>query len=191
MIQSKKIILASASPRRRELLGMIGVEYECVSPQVEEMNLSENNGKKVVSYNALIKAKCAQKNGYVTIGADTAVYFNGKGYGKPKNEEEAFRFLKELSGNTHTVYTGVAVITDDDELLTAVETQVTFRELTDEEIMYYIKSGSPLDKAGAYGIQDFGAVFVSEIKGDFFNVVGLPITTLQQLLVKCGAIKYI
>lgn len=190
MKQNKKIILASASPRRRELLGILGVEYECESPCVEEMSLNENDGKTVVGFNALEKAKCLKKDGYAIIGADTAVYLDEKGYGKPKNEEEAFLFLSELSGKTHSVYTGVAVICDECELLRVVETKVTFRDLSHEEIWHYIKSGSPLDKAGAYGIQDFGSVFVEGIKGDYFNVVGLPVSTLNCMLVECGVIKY-
>ncbi len=190
MKQIKKIILASASPRRRELLGTLGVEYECASPKVEEMGLNEKDGKAVVGFNALEKARCLKKEGYAIIGADTAVYLGDKGYGKPKDEKEAFRFLKELSGKTHSVYTGVAVICENVELLRVVETEVTFRNLSDEEILYYIKSGSPLDKAGAYGIQDFGSVFVEGIKGDYFNVVGLPISTLHCMLIDCGVIKY-
>ncbi len=191
MIQTKKVILASASPRRRELLGTIGIDYECASPSVEEMSLKDGCGKEVVVFNATQKARCLKKEGYAVIGADTAVYLNGKGFGKPKNEEEAFSFLKELSGKTHSVYTGISVITDESELSAVVETEVTFRELFDKEILHYIKSASPLDKAGAYGIQDFGSVFVSGIKGDYFNVVGLPVSTLYKMLAECGVIEYI
>jgi septum formation protein len=190
MVQEKKIVLASCSPRRRELLKTIGVEYECVSPKVEEMPLLENKGKEVVSFNALAKAKCVRKDGCVSIGADTAVYLDGSGFGKPKDDREAVEFLKRLSGKTHKVYTGVAVVCDNNEMVCVVETDVTFRDIKDEEIYHYVKSGSPKDKAGAYGIQDFGAVFVREIKGDYFNVVGLPISTLHDMLVKCGVIKY-
>lgn len=191
MVQTKKVILASASPRRRELLGTLGVEYECVSPSVEEMGVGEASGQEVVLHNALAKARLLKKGGYAVIGADTAVYLGEKGFGKPKDEKEAFRFLRELSGKTHSVYTGVAVITEEKELFRVVETRVTFRELSDEEILHYIKSGSPLDKAGAYGIQDFGSVFVSGINGDYFNVVGLPVSALYKMLLECGVIEYI
>ncbi len=191
MIQLKKIILASASPRRRELLGNLGVEYECFSPQVEEKGLSEKDGKAVVAFNALVKAKSLKREGYAIIGADTAVYLGEKGYGKPGSEEEAVLFLRELSGKTHSVYTGVAVITEEKELVSVVETEVTFRTLTEEEIFHYVKSGSPLDKAGAYGIQDFGSVFVERINGDYFNVVGLPVQTLHNMLLECDVIKYV
>lgn len=190
MIQTKKIILASTSPRRKELLSMIGVEYECLSPNIEELEAGEKDCVAVVSYNALEKAKCLKRQGYAVIGADTAVYLGEKGYGKPKDEKEAFSFLSELSGKTHTVYTGIAIVSEETEMLSVVKTEVTFRTLSDEEITEYIKSGSPLDKAGAYGIQDFGAVFVSEIKGDYFNVVGLPVSTLHEMLVESGVIKY-
>lgn len=191
MVQTKKLILASASPRRREILGMLGVEYECVSPSVEEMSVGEGEGSEVVLHNALAKARLLKKEGYAVIGADTAVYLGNKGFGKPKDEEEAFCFLRELSGKTHSVFTGVAVITEEKEISTVVETKVTFKDLSDEEIWQYIKSGSPLDKAGAYGIQDFGSVFVRGINGDYFNVVGLPLGTLYQLLLECEVIKYI
>ena len=190
-MQTKKVVLASASPRRRELLGTLGVEYECVSPNVEEMGVGEGNGKEVVLHNALEKARFLKKDGYAIIGADTAVYLGDKVFGKPKDEKEAFRFLRELSGKTHSVFTGVAVITEEKELSQVVETKVTFRELSDEEILHYIKSGSPLDKAGAYGIQDFGSVFVSGIDGDYFNVVGLPVSALYKMLLECGVIEYV
>ncbi len=184
MKQLKKIILASASPRRRELLANIGIEYDCETPAVLEMPFEEGKISQVVGYNALIKAKSLQKAGYAVIGADTAVSLNDKGFGKPKSEEEAFEFLSALSGKTHKVYTGVAVVCDGFEKVEVVETQVKFRHLCNDEIMSYIKSGSPMDKAGAYGIQDFGGVFVKEIKGDYFNIVGLPIATVYSMLLE-------
>ena len=190
MKQNKKISLASKSPRRRELLGILGVEYECASPDVLEKGLERDRGEEVVLYNALTKAKSLKKAGYAVIGADTAVYLDGKGFGKPKDEEEAFLFLSELSGKTHKVYTGVAVVSDECEKTVVVTTEVSFRKLSKEEISDYIKSKSPLDKAGAYGIQDFGAVFVEGIKGDYFNVVGLPVETLYKMLLECRVIEY-
>ncbi len=190
MKQNKNIILASKSPRRRELLGVLGVEYECASPDVFERGLEQDKGEEVVLYNALTKARSLKKAGFAVIGADTAVYLNGKGFGKPKDEKEAFQFLSELSGKTHKVYTGVAVVTDECEKTAVVTTEVAFRELSREEISDYIKSKSPLDKAGAYGIQDFGSVFVESIKGDYFNVVGLPVETVYRMLLECKVIEY-
>ena len=190
MIQNKKIILASKSPRRRELLGVIGVKYECGSPNVSERTLEENKGEEVVLHNALAKARSLKSDGYAVIGADTAVYLNGKGFGKPRDENEAFAFLSELSGKTHKVYTGVAVVCGELEKTAVVSTEVTFGNLSEEEILYYIKTKSPLDKAGAYGIQDFGGVFVESIKGDYFNVVGLPVETVYRMLLECNVIAY-
>lgn len=188
MIQRKKVILASASPRRRELLANIGIEYICKTPVVEEK--SNGNGAEVVKYNALSKAKCLVETGYAVIGADTVVCLDGKIYGKPKDEKQAIEFLKQLSGNSHKVYTGVAVVADGFEKVSVVETTVKFRNLSDDEILDYVKSGSPLDKAGAYGIQDFGGVFVEKIEGDYYNVVGLPIAEVYLLLSECGVISY-
>ncbi len=189
--QNKKVVLASASPRRRELLLNVGISFECFSPSVSEMPLVENKGNVVVMYNALEKAKSLSKEGCAVIGADTAVYLDGKGFGKPQNKQQAVQFLRELSGKEHTVYTGIALVEGDFEVSKVVETKVKFRELSENEIYSYVESGSPLDKAGAYGIQDFGGVFVEEIKGDYFNVVGLPISSVYSLLLENKVIEYV
>jgi septum formation protein len=192
--QNKKIILASASPRRRELLGNLGVDFECASSDVSEMPLVQDKGNVVVMYNALQKAKSVEiaENGeFAVLGADTAVYLDGKGFGKPKNKEEAVSFLRELSGKAHRVYTGIALVCGKTEVAKVVETTVRFRELSDSEIFAYVESGSPLDKAGAYGIQDFGGVFVAEIRGDYFNVVGLPVADVYNLLLEHKVIEYV
>jgi septum formation protein len=149
-----------------------------------------NDAAEVVTYNALAKARCLFKEGYAVIGADTVVCFDGKGYGKPKDKSEAVAFLTCLSGKTHKVYTGVAVVCAKGEFVKVVETLVKFRNLSKAEISHYVNSGSPLDKAGAYGIQDFGGVFVEKIDGDYFNVVGLPISTLYEMLLECNVIEY-
>ena len=184
--QNKKVALASASPRRRELLGNIGINFECFSPSVSEMPLIENKGNVVVIYNALEKAKSLSKEGWAIIGADTAVYLDGKGFGKPKNKEQAVQFLKELSGKEHTVYTGIALVEGEFEISKVVETKVKFRELSENEIYSYVESGSPLDKAGAYGIQGRASKFVQKIDGDSFNVVGLPVCELSLILKEFG-----
>ncbi len=192
--QNKKMILASASPRRRELLGNLGIEFECASSDVSEMPLVQDKGNVVVMYNALQKAKSiemAESDEFAVLGADTAVYLDGKGFGKPKTKEEAVSFLKELSGKAHKVYTGIALVCGKTEVAKVVETTVRFRELSDSEIFAYVESGSPLDKAGAYGIQDFGSVFVEEIKGDYFNVVGLPVAEVYNLLLEHKVIEYV
>ena len=189
--QNKKVVLASASPRKKELLLNVGISFECFSPSVSEMPLVENKGNVVVMYNALEKAKSLSKEGCAVIGADTAVYLDGKGFGKPKNKQQAVQFLRELSGKEHTVYTGIALVEGDFEVSKVVETKVKFRELSENEIYSYVESGSPLDKAGAYGIQDFGGVFVEEIKGDYFNVVGLPISSVYSLLLENKVIEYV
>lgn len=189
--QNKKVVLASASPRRKELLLNVGISFECFSPSVSEMSLVENKGNVVVMHNALEKAKSFSREGWAVIGADTAVYLDGKGFGKPKNKEQAVQFLRELSGKEHTVYTGIALVEGGFEVTKVVETKVKFRELSENEIYSYVESGSPLDKAGAYGIQDFGGVFVEEIKGDYFNVVGLPISSVYNLLLENKVIEYV
>lgn len=180
----KRIILASASPRRRELLKVLlnnfGLKFV-----VKPANIVEYIPKKVVKFGkfaadlALLKAaEVAKKNEGLVIGADTIVVFKGRILGKPKDEIDAVRTLKLLSGNEHKVYTGLAMIDMSKMMIyrTYELTFVRFRRLSQKEILFYAASGSPLDKAGAYGIQDdFGSTFVEKIRGDYFNVVGLPI----------------
>ena len=120
------------------------------------------------------------------VAADTIVWYNNKVYGKPVDEEDAFRMLRSLSGNTHSVFTGVAVLGSGGLDLRSEESRVTFREMSDEEIRGYIATGEPMDKAGAYGVQGRGAVFVEHLDGDFFNVMGLPLCTLAQMLKQQG-----
>lgn len=122
----------------------------------------------------------------VVIGADTIVWYDGRILGKPKDEQDAARMLSALSGNTHTVYTGVTVVRGDTVLSAAEETEVRFRRLSGGEIDGYIKTGEPMDKAGAYGAQGLAALFVEGIRGDFFNVMGLPVCRLGKLLKEVG-----
>jgi septum formation protein len=183
-LKKKGIILASSSPRRRYLLGMIlnnfGLKFDIIPANIKEcIPKKAKNYSVFVKKLALIKAKSiADSYGGVIIGADTIVVLNGRVLGKPATYSEAKRMLKLLSGKEHKVYTGIAIV-DQEKKSSFVDYEVSkvrFRVLTNNEIDYYVKSESPMDKAGAYGIQDdFGSTFVSRISGDYFNIVGLPV----------------
>lgn len=177
------VYLASQSPRRRQLLGLLNIEFTSFSVELDEEILDGEHPVQTVkrlSLEKLNEAKKTVEEGLI-ITADTIVVFEHHVLGKPKDKEDAARILRLLSGNTHTVYTGFSIhnsrngrtVTD------YQKTCVTFRSLSDEEIISYVESGSPMDKAGAYGIQDdFGAVFVEKISGCYYNVVGLPLSKL-------------
>ena len=184
----KKFVLASKSPRRKELLENIGIKFMVVEGDVDESVVPKSLEPKLyVQELAVLKAnsvaKKAGKNTLV-IGSDTVVIHNDEVLGKPADLNEAKSMLKSLSGNTHYVYTGVAVLdTDSMKIVSDYEkTAVTFRELSDSEIDYYVSNYRTLDKAGAYGIQEFAGVFVSGIEGDYFNIVGLPLCRLYTLI---------
>ena len=183
-----KVVLASASERRQELLKRIVNEFNIVVSNFNEEEVElKSSVSDYVKDIALGKAKdVADKieEPSVIIGADTIVTIDNKVLGKPKSKEDAFNMLKELSGRVHKVYSGIAVInTKTNEILQdSVCTEVTFSTLTDEEIREYIESGEPLDKAGAYGIQGKGGVFVNKINGCYYNVVGLPLNRLKSML---------
>ncbi|MCF8355598.1 MAG: Maf family protein [Melioribacteraceae bacterium] len=188
MVKSEiPIFLASRSPRRRRLLKQLKIDFHTFHVDLDEEFLDGEHPVKTVKRLALDKLKAAKqkvKNG-VIITADTIVVLDNEIIGKPKTQTEAISILKKLSGRTHNVYTGYALEnTVKNKMITDYEcTSVTFRELTETEIKKYVKSGSPMDKAGAYGIQDdFGAVFVSKINGCYYNVVGLPLQKLYQSL---------
>ncbi len=181
-----KIILASGSPRRSALLTQLGLNFEIQPSNINE-DLEGFEPKDLVKELALRKAhSVAQKNkNALVIGADTTVILNGKILGKPSGNEEAKSMLKELSGNTHSVFSGVSLYdTASGKSVTFVEeTIVRFSKLSLNEIEFYVQGGSPLDKAGAYGIQDdWGSVFVECIEGDYYNVVGLPLNRLYNEL---------
>ncbi len=178
------IILASKSPRRRELLTMLGLEFTVIPAVGEEkVSPSMTPGETVMSL-ALGKAREIADNhpDSLVIGSDTLVYLDGKPMGKPHSEEEAASMLRQLSGKVHQVYTGIAVVCGDDEKVDFEKTDVQFRELTEDEIKWYIGTGEPMDKAGAYGIQGQGAVFIPKIDGDYFTVMGLPLCKLWGML---------
>ena len=179
-----KLILASGSPRRRELLSQAGIEY-IVEPADIDETTTETLPTKVVEDLSRQKALAVSKNhpGEIVLAADTVVAFDDKILGKPVDEEDAFMMLSELSGRTHQVYTGVTIVYTDGSVNTFSEcTEVTMYENSPETIRNYIASGEPMDKAGAYGIQGIGAVLVESIKGDYNNVVGLPLARVYRML---------
>ena len=184
------IILASGSPRRKELLEMLGVRNLRVIPATGEEKADQNLAPDdLVIALASRKARevadlCGEKD--VVIAADTIVWRHGHVFGKPRSEEEAAQMLRELSGAEHEVFTGVSVIRSGRELLCAERSLVRFRELSEREIAAYIASGEPMDKAGAYGAQGKAALFVEHIDGDFFNVMGLPLCMLGEMLKEQG-----
>ncbi len=188
---SLPIYLASKSPRRRKLLKQLGINLKAFSVDLNEEIEDGEHPIKTVKRLASHKLNEAVKkvNEGIIITADTIVVLDKKIIGKPKNKNEAKLFLNNLSGKTHTVYTGFAIYNSVTKktIIDYEKTFVTFRKLSHNEINDYVASGSPLDKAGAYGIQDdFGAVFVSKIKGCYYNVVGLPLpklyTSLQKII---------
>ncbi len=191
----KQIILASGSPRRRELLEQIGYTFEIVTSEKEEVYQS-TEPQEIVKELALLKAKdvaekITKERGEdcqrILIGADTVVAHQGKVLGKPKDKADAARMLDALQGNAHDVYTGVAVICYDKEgkeevISHAVGTKVYVDAMTEEEIQAYIETGEPMDKAGAYGIQGRFAAHIRKIEGDYYNVVGLPVSYIYKVL---------
>lgn len=185
MSKITNIILASGSPRRREMLKRWGVKT--TSADIDETFPAGVEVSLAIQQIAARKAAAAAKNiteNALVIGADTIVYADGKILGKPTDEEDAFNMLSALSGRVHEVMTGVAVLRTGDAKLSAFceHTKVFFKKLTDEQIREYIKTGEPMDKAGAYGIQGIGVTLVDHIEGDYDNVVGLPLTALSKLM---------
>jgi len=184
----QRIILASASPRRRELLALMGVrDFAVIPAREEEAPPADLGPAETVREIALMKARdvAAREPGLV-IAADTLVWQDGALLGKPADGAEAAAMLRRLSGRKHTVFSGVAVLADGRELTDFEATDVWFREMSEEEIRFYVASGEPLDKAGAYGAQGLGSLFVRRIEGDFFNVMGLPVCRLGLMLKACG-----
>lgn len=180
-----KIILASGSPRRKELLDMTGLKYDVVTSYTDE-DVPEGTDPAVAALElcerkALSVARKDGCRGNIVIGADTIVSLDGQKFGKPKDANDAFRMLSQLSDRTHTVYTGVAIVNTDMTVNKFVEsTEVHFYPLSEQQIRDYIATGEYSDKAGGYAIQGGGAVFVSGIIGDYYNVMGLPIGRLMQ-----------
>ncbi|MBP2649617.1 MAG: yhdE [Firmicutes bacterium] len=177
-------ILASASPRRQELLQQIGCDFRIVVSSFAEDNNLALPPNQLAVFHAKAKAldiANQQKTGDIVIGADTIVVNQGRVYGKPTDLSDGRRMLTELSGHEHQVITGVAVVVNGRAWTDSAVTKVTFRQLTDDEISWYLSTGEWVDKAGAYAIQGRGALLVEAISGCYANVVGLPLTTLDKL----------
>ncbi len=189
-----KLILASASPRRQELLKNIGLDFEVIPSTVDEHINDKLTPEEIVLELSALKANdIASKVGQdaIVIGADTIVVYQNKILGKPVDVEDAFNMLRMLSGQVHHVLTGFTLIRTKDAFTVKdyQKTLVKFRALSDGEIKEYIQTGEPLDKAGAYGIQKIGSLIVEKIEGDYFNVVGLPLMKLAMTLNKDFEVK--
>ena len=182
------IILASQSPRRRELLERMGLPFRVITPDIDErMDRALPPGELVAAISAeKARAVAAQAGGAIVIAADTVVALDGAVLGKPADESDAARMLTALSGRTHQVFTGLTVACGADVRTVSEETAVTFRPLTGEEVAAYVRTGEPMDKAGAYGIQGYGALLVEGVQGDYYNVMGLPVCRLGGLLRELG-----
>lgn len=189
-MSKSRLVLASKSPRRSELLENLGVEFEVKVSGADEDGIPRTLPPHIyvqelaVLKGTAVAADC--KRGIFVIAADTVVVCDGEIIGKPKDQDDAYRMLKMLSGREHYVYTGFSV-TDASNMMTVSGyemTEVHFKELSETEIEQYIESGEPFDKAGGYGIQGKASLFVDSIKGDFFNVVGLPLCALNNLMIK-------
>ncbi|MNI10921.1 Septum formation protein Maf [compost metagenome] len=189
----RRVILASTSPRRKELVASLNIPYDIVPSHADEATPENWSPMQIVTelakrkaeavYHSLDSSDSSRETG-VIVGSDTIVVMDGEVLGKPKNEEEAATMIASLQGRSHTVYTGVACIDSNtgEMLVDYRSTEVTMRSLTNEEVLAYARSGEGLDKAGAYAIQGLGATLVTGIQGCYFNVVGLPLSLLAQML---------
>lgn len=188
---SKELILASASPRRKELLENLGLSFKTIPSDADETidnNITPDEAVQIIAKRKAEDIIHQVNYPAIIIGCDTTVVIDNKTLGKPIDFDDAFSMLKTLSGRSHRVVSGVVVIdTKDNKLLSeSVSSEVIFRELTDEEIINYIKTGEPMDKAGAYAIQGLAGTFVSKINGCYSNIVGLPISCLSEMLKQVG-----
>ena len=181
------IILASASPRRSELMTLASFRFDVICADIDEIVPEKALPQEVVMSLALQKAQAVAKDHRksAVVGSDTVVALDGKILGKPCSEKEAAEMLRSLSGRIHKVFTGVAIVCGEKVTSFFEETEVEFYPLTDQEILDYVATGEPMDKAGAYGIQGRGAVLVKRINGDYFNVMGLPISKVYRELKDC------
>ena len=188
----KQLILASASPRRRELLEQGGIPFTVIPSQAEEKITTEQPGQVVEELSYLKCSDIYEKSlgDVLVIGADTVVASEGKILGKPSSQKDAVKMLQSLQGREHEVYTGVTIMaregSENRKKTFHEKTKVVFYPMSDEEIRSYVNTGEPMDKAGAYGIQGKSAVFIKEISGDYNNVVGLPLARLYQELKNMG-----
>jgi nucleoside triphosphate pyrophosphatase len=183
-----RVILASSSPRRRELLNLVGIDHEVRPSNIDETMHAGETPRGHVERLAREKASAVAdaKSSTITIAADTIVVVDGEVLGKPADVNVAKRMLKKLSGREHTVLTAVAVSRGGDLRSSVEDVTVSFRQIDDNEIEGYVETGEPMDKAGAYGIQGFGATIVERVEGDYFAVMGLPLVRLVALLEQVG-----
>ena len=184
-----KLVLASGSPRRRQLLGELGWNFIVEPSALKESRVPGESPENMVCRLAETKAAdvFSRNRDAFVIGADTVVAIDGRALGKPADEDEAVRMIEMLQGRVHTVMTGVAVLAPDGrKLLSCEKTDVTFRKLSHEEAIAYVAQGESLDKAGAYAIQEKGTLLVESIRGCYFNVVGLPLEALSKMLAELG-----
>ena len=184
-----KIVLASQSPRRRELLGKMGLEFTTKSPEIDEEaihGLPAQELVKTLSREKALHIAQGEDPDTIVIGSDTVVVLDGEILGKPASVGQAEEMITALSGRSHEVCTGVTVCQGEKVVSQVEVTQVTFRSLTPEEVRRYVQTGEPMDKAGAYGIQGYGALLVEGIQGDYSSVVGLPVCRLGRMLLAFG-----
>ncbi len=185
-------ILASASPRRRELLQQIGASFDVKVSNAEEIGNNELSADELVKWNALAKAKAvtAENPNIPVLGADTVVALNGEIFGKPGNDDNARKMLRRLAGRTHQVWTGIAWVSRGETYTDVVCTDVNMEPIGETAIDNYVATGEPLDKAGAYAIQGRAAVFIDSIEGSYSNVVGLPLAAVAKLAREAGVDIY-
>ncbi|WP_195668144.1 Maf-like protein [Bacteroides intestinalis] len=188
-LKKYKVILASNSPRRKELLAGLGVDYEVRTlPDVDESYPETLQGADIPLYIAKEKADAyvaMMQSGELMITADTIVWLDGKVLGKPRDREDALQMLRTMSGRTHEVFTGVCITTTDWQRSFTAQTEVRFATLSEEEIAYYVDNFQPMDKAGAYGVQEWiGFIGVENISGSYYNIMGLPVQKLYRELLK-------
>lgn len=186
-LKKYKVILASNSPRRKELLAGLGVEYEVRTlPDVDESYPETLQGADIPLHISKVKAdayRSLMQPGELMITADTIVWLDGEVLGKPKDREDALQMLRAMSGRTHEVFTGVCITTTEWQRSFAAATEVRFARLTEEEIAYYVDTYLPMDKAGAYGVQEWiGFIGVEHIAGSYYNIMGLPVQRLYRVL---------
>jgi len=188
-----RLILASASPRRRELLGQLGLTYDVVPADVTEHEAPDADPRHMVAHNAALKAEwvSARHPDATVLGADTTVFIENLVLNKPRDLTEAREMLRRLSGRTHIVFTGLAVrrAVDGLRLDEGVISEVTFKALTEETITHYLELVNTLDKAGGYAIQEHGELIVAEFRGSMTNIVGLPLEETKQLLTRAGLLR--
>jgi|SRR5690242_3426819 septum formation protein len=188
MARKVRVVLASQSPRRRELLSLVGIPHEVLPANIDESYLPGEVPLGHAERLARTKAETIAAPDAVTIGSDTIVVVDGEVLGKPRDDEDAARMLRRLSGRSHIVITGVAVRWRDRTVSAAEQVGVTFRRLSETDIRAYVATGEPMDKAGAYGIQGYGATIVERVDGDYFAVMGLALNRMTRLLEELGLV---